>query len=76
MGAGVEGTDEIGSRCDGCGRTSGGFIAAGPGFKRACELKSVTITGGTAVRKVPKRGEWTVRKQEGIELITGLVLMF
>jgi len=58
------------------GRTKLVVDATGPGFKRACELKSVTITGGTAVRKVPKRGEWTVRKQEGIELITGLVLMF
>ena len=41
--------------------------------QRACELNSVTITGGTAFRKGPKRGEWTVPKAE---LINGLVLMF
>ena len=40
---------------------------------RACELNSVTITGGTVARRGPKRGDWTVPKQE---LITGLVLMF
>ena len=41
--------------------------------QRSCELNSVTITGGTAFRKGPKRGEWTVPKAE---LINGLVLMF
>jgi hypothetical protein len=41
-------------------------------LQRACELDSVTITSGSAVRKGPKKGEWWVPKQD---LITGLVLM-